>query len=145
MSTLKLAYIVLVYNVGWLRSVWLARRQSGMIFFDRYYHDILADPRRYRSAAPQWLARLAGRLIPSPDLFLVLDVDPSTARSRKAEVSAPESERQFHAYRALCRELPNARLIDANAAPAQVAAQCEDAIVRAMAARICRRAKHAPA
>ena len=116
-----------------------------MIFFDRYYHDVLADPRRYRSAAPQWLARLAGRLIPAPDLFLVLDVDPSTARSRKSEVSVDESERQFHAYRSLCRELPNAFLIDANAAPTQVAAQCEGVVVRAMAMRLQKRAKHVAA
>lgn len=143
MSALKLGYFVLVYNLGWLRSVWLARKQSGMIFFDRYYHDVLADPLRYRSSAPQWLARLAGRLIPVPDLFLVLDVDPSTARSRKVEVSVEESERQFHAYRALSRNLRNAHLIDANMAPMDVTAQCEEVVVRAMAARLQGRARHA--
>lgn len=145
MSALKLFHFVFVYNIGWMRSVWLARRQSGMVFFDRYYHDVLADPRRYRSGAPLWLVRLVGRLIPMPDLFLVMDVRPETARQRKAEVSAEESARQFGAYRALCAELPNAHLIDANLSPTEVALQCEDVVVRAMAARLERRARHAAA
>jgi thymidylate kinase len=114
-----------------------------MIFFDRYYHDHLADPRRYRSGAPKWLVRLVGRLIPMPDLFLVMDVLPEAARQRKAEVSAEESARQFGAYRALCAELPNAHLIDANRSPGEVASQCEGVVVRAMAARLQGRARHA--
>jgi thymidylate kinase len=142
-SALKLFYLAFVYNIGWLNSVWLARRQSGMIFFDRYYHDHLADPRRYRSGAPKWLVRLVGRLIPMPDLFLVMDVLPEAARQRKAEVSAEESARQFGAYRALCAELPNAHLIDANRSPGEVASQCEGVVVRAMAARLQGRARHA--
>lgn len=144
-STLKLCYFALAYNIGWVRSVWLQRRRSGIIFFDRYYHDLIADPRRYRSGAPPWLVRLVGRLIPMPDLFLILDASPETVRQRKTEVSAEESVRQFGAYRKLCAELPNAHLIDASLPPDKVALQCEDVIVRAMAARLDRRRRHATA
>jgi len=140
MSTLKLIYFVAAYNLGWLRSVWLQRRQSGMIFFDRYYHDLLADPRRYRNGAPRWLVRVVGHLIPTPDLFVILDVKPGIARARKSEVSEDESKRQFEAYRALTHELPRAVLIDANSPPQDVADACERTIVEAMAARLRRRA-----
>ena len=135
-STLKLLFLAWRYNAGWLAAVFKPYRRSAMIWFDRYYHDMLADPKRYRMGAPAWLVRLVGRLIPKPDLFLILDVRPEVARARKSEVSEAESQRQFHAYRALAKELPNAVLIDANGSSEEVAAACERAVVAAMARRL---------
>lgn len=144
MSILKLLYLVFAYNLGWLVSVWLPRLRSGLIFFDRYYHDILADPRRYRNGAPGWVVRTLGRLIPTPDLFLVIDVAPEAVRARKSEVSAQEGIRQFSAYRALCAELPNAHLIDGNVPAEAVIAQCESRVAQAMARRLSGRGFHVP-
>ncbi len=135
-SVVKLFFLIARYNVGWVKSVFWPYRCSSMIWFDRYYHDILADPLRYRMGAPLWLVRLVGKFIPKPDLFLVLDVVPEVARARKTEVPEEESQRQFHAYRALAEELPNAVLIDANGTPEGVASACERAVVEAMAKRL---------
>ncbi len=135
-SILKLLYFVLVYNLGWLGSVWWPRRQSCIIYFDRYYHDILADPRRYRNGTPDWIVMMLGRLIPKPDLFLILDVGPEIAQGRKEEVSLVESRRQFVAYRELSAQISNAKLIDANLPPENVSWQCQRAIVEAMSARL---------
>lgn len=135
-SVLKLFLLVGRYNTGWMLTKWKCKLQSSSIYFDRYYHDMLADPRRYRMGAPAWLVRLFGHLIPKPDLFLILDVQPEVARARKTEVSEAESQRQFHAYRALAEELPNAVLIDANGSPEDVASACERAVVEAMAYRL---------
>lgn len=137
-STLKLVYFLIIY----LADRWLSlnkRRNFVLHVWDRYYHDMLADPRRYRMGAPAWLVRLFGHLIPKPDLFLILDVQPEVARARKTEVSEAESQRQFHAYRALAEELPNAVLIDANGSPEDVASACERAVVEAMAYRLAQR------
>ena len=136
LSTLKLIYLVCRNNIGWMRSVFWPYRRSTMIYFDRYYHDMLVDAKRYRMGAPVWLVRFFGSFVPTPDLFLVLDVRPEVARKRKMEVSEEESQRQFHAYRALVKELPCAVLIDANGTPDAVAAQCEKAIVETMARRL---------
>ena len=138
-STLKLLFLVWRYNAGWLAAIFKPYRRSAMIWFDRYYHDMLADPPRYRMGAPAWLVRLFGRLIPKPDLFLILDVRPEVARTRKSEVSEVESQRQFHAYRALAKDLPNAVLIDANGTPEEVASACERAVVESIACRLDRR------
>lgn len=135
-SVIKLLYLAFRYNLGWLKWVFWPYRRSTMIWFDRYYHDILADPLRYRMGAPASLVRLVGKFIPKPDLFLVLDVAPEVARSRKTEVSEAESQRQFHAYRALAEELFNAVLIDANGTPEEVTAACERALVEAMVKRL---------
>lgn len=140
MSVAKLLYFVARYQLGWMRSVWLQKRASGLFIFDRYYHDMLADPQRYRNGAPEWVVRLIGRLIPRPDIWLVLDVAPDIVRARKLEVSPKENFRQFHAYRALARELKEAHLIDASGAPEDVAAACERAILAFMATRLADRA-----
>lgn len=136
MSVAKLLYFVARYQLGWMRSVWLQKRASGLFIFDRYYHDMLADPQRYRNGAPEWVVRLIGRLIPRPDIWLVLDVAPDIVRARKLEVSPKENFRQFHAYRALARELKNAHLIDASDTPDGVAAACERAVIEFMATRL---------
>lgn len=128
-SIAKLFYLVGRYNLGWLISIRLRGRRS-FVYFDRYYQDILVDPRRYRMGVPKRIVRLFGLAIPGPDLFLVLDLLPEVARARKVEVSEVESERQFHAYRALAMELPNAVLVDASRAPKDVVRACE-MIIRA--------------
>ena len=135
LSVVKLAYFAVLYITDrWFRIN--DKRNSVLYIWDRYYHDILADPKRYRMGAPAWLVRLFGRLIPKPDLFLILDVCPEVARTRKIEVSEAENERQFHAYRALAKELPNAVLIDANYTPEEVATSCEHEIVKVMVRRL---------
>lgn len=141
-SVMKLGYFVLRYNAGWLASVSGPYRRTGLVYFDRYYQDMLADPARYRMGVSPWVVRLFGSLIPQPDLYLVLDVAPEVARSRKVEVKESESMRQFHAYRALAQRLPRAVLIDANSCPEEVAARCEWAIVEAMAQKAADRGRH---
>ncbi|MCP3391781.1 hypothetical protein NLM27_23600 [Bradyrhizobium sp. CCGB12] len=124
-STLKLLYMVALYNIGWCRSVWWPRRRSTLIFFDRYYYDVLADPARYRSAAPRWTVRLLGKFVPTPDLTIVLNVEPDTVRARKVEVSYEENVRQQRAYIELASALHNSHLVDAGRAPGEVADEIE--------------------
>ena len=141
-SIVKLFYLVTLWNLGWLASVWMPRRRSTIVFFDRYYHDILVDPIRYRDGAPPSIVRSLGRLVPKPDLFLILDVTAANARLRKTEVSSDESERQFLAYRALPQHLDHAYLVDGNRSPDEVAAASERIVVAAMARKL--RGQYAP-
>ena len=70
-----------------------------MAISDRYFDDLLVDPVRYRYGAPRWLARLAFKLAPQPNLVFVLDADSSVIYGRKQEVALSELERQLAAYR----------------------------------------------
>ena len=73
---------------------------SGLIVFDRYYHDLLIDPIRYRYGGPMWLAKFLGRFIPPPDMpFLILDAGDEVILSRKREVPMEELRRQREGYR----------------------------------------------
>jgi thymidylate kinase len=73
--------------------------RRSLVVFDRYYCDLLIDPRRFRSRAPRWLAGAIAAMIPMPDLMLVLDAPAEVLQARKQEVPAEESARQAQAYR----------------------------------------------
>ncbi len=100
----------------WL-GYWLATRpllaRSGLVVFDRYFHDFLVDPLRYRDSAPTRLSKfLSGFVTPSELLFLILDAPEEIILSRKREVPPEELRRQRAAYVRLSNDLPNALLIN---------------------------------
>jgi len=78
-----------------------------------------ADPRRDRYGAPMWMARLVGRLIPQPGMYLVLDAPAEILQQRKQEVSFVASKHQRLAYLRLASSIPNAVVIDASEPPEQ--------------------------
>ena len=87
----------------WLMEEWYAYlfrdRRDSMLICDRYYHDLLIDPIRYRYGGPMWVAKLIGKLMPQPDLWVLLDAPVEVLQTRKQEVSWEESERQRQAYK----------------------------------------------
>lgn len=112
-SLAKLGYFWFEYTAGYLRVVRPALVRNRLVAFDRYYCDLIADPRRYRFGAPIGLARLVGRLIPQPHLYVILDAPAEVLQARKQEVSLEQSAQQRQAYLGIARSLPNAVIIDA--------------------------------
>ena len=111
-SALKLGLDLARFVAGYVATVRPTVGRGELVLFDRYYHDVLADPRRYRYGGPAWLAERVGRLVPAPDLFVVLDAPAEVLQARKAEVSPAESAAAREAYRALAAALPRARVVD---------------------------------
>jgi thymidylate kinase len=72
--------------IGWWTHLRKAR-QRGVVLFDRFHGDLLADPKRYRYGGPMWLASFATKCMPQPDLIVFLDAPPEVLLSRKQEVS----------------------------------------------------------
>jgi thymidylate kinase len=98
-SMVVLCGILLDYWLGFIFVLRPFLARSGLIVFDRYYHDLLIDPLRYRYAGPMWLAKFIGRFVPPPDLpSLVLDAGDEVIFSRKREVPPEELRRQREGY-----------------------------------------------
>lgn len=95
MSVVKLFYFLGLY---WLDAIKL-RREPSIKLYDRYFHDMIVDPKRYRFGGSEKLLHFFLKLIPTPDLAVLVDVAPDVAQSRKKEVSEQETERQCQAYR----------------------------------------------
>lgn len=118
--------------VIWLMEEWYAHlfqdRPGTLLICDRYYHDLLVDSIRYRYGGPQWMARLAGKLMPQPQLWVLLDAPAEVLQARKQEVSPAESARQRQAYLAFIRKQRQYAIVDASQSLDRVIADVEQAI-----------------
>ena len=111
-SFAKLFWYLLDNTLGYGLFVFPYRIRSSLILFDRYYYDLLVDPKRYRFGGSHWLANLIGKFIPQPDLFFFLDASPQVIHGRKQEVALPEMTKLRDAYLTLAKSLVNAHVID---------------------------------
>jgi thymidylate kinase len=129
----------------WL-GYWLVMRpllgRSGLVIFDRYFYDLLIDPKRYRYGGPLWAARLLRALIPRPDLVFVLDAPEQVLLSRKQEVAPEEVQRQRRTYLKEAKGLVRTRVIDTSAPIPEVAAGLAQEIAEYLDQRFQRRYAH---
>jgi len=114
LSMAKLLYYLFDFAAGYAWKVWPARRRSDVVIFDRYYDDILIDPRRYRYGGSLAPVRAIGALIPRPDMFIVLDAPAAILQARKREVEIGESARVREDYLLFARSAPRAHVVDAS-------------------------------
>ncbi|MFZ0914365.1 MAG: hypothetical protein WBQ76_12340 [Candidatus Korobacteraceae bacterium] len=136
LSVIKLLYWLADYCYGYLALIRPALLNSNLILFDRYYPDVLVDPVRYRlPASSLWFAKFLARLVPPPDLYILLDVPAEALQQRKPEVTCEESHRQRLAYLQMFQSLPNAFIVDAACSLDEVTQQMKAVIVEAMATR----------
>ena len=135
-SLTKLAMYVMDSWLGHALRVFPLKRRSSLVIFDRYPHDVLADPNRYRLSTPRWLNALLLSAIPRPDLWLVLEAPASVLLGRKAEVSPAACEAQLAGYRWLLQQLPHAVGIDTSKSPQASIADACDAVLARMRERL---------
>jgi thymidylate kinase len=128
LSLLKVCYYVLLNLIGYLLIVRPRLIRSALVLFDRYYDDLLVDPRRYRYGGPMRFARFAGHFVHRPDLYFVLDCVEDQLVNRKQEVSREELGRQREAYRRLAAQLPNAVVLDGSQPADEVARSVNDVV-----------------
>lgn len=129
LSLAKLLYWLADCWWGYFAVIRPALRGSGLVLFDRYYPDILVDPRRYRLPdGCRSFARYVVSLAPGPDLCVLLDAPAEVVQRRKQEVSPAESQRQRLAYLALLQSLPGKLVVSADCPVSEIARQVKTAV-----------------
>jgi serine acetyltransferase len=131
----KLALFLVDYWLGYLLRMHPRLRRAGLVVSDRYYDDVLVDPRRYRLRRRYGLARALVPWIPRPDLWLVLDAPAEVLKGRQREVTEEESARLRTEYRRVLRGKDNLVVLDASRSEGEVLADARRAIVRHLAQR----------
>src|SRR5271157_672341 len=135
-SVFKLVYLLVANWLGYLVSVQPQLAHGKLVLFDRYFPDCLVDPKRYRlPASCQRITDLIARLLPQPDLYVVLDAPASVLQERKHEVTPAESERQGKDYATRSATLPNVAVVDAVRPLADVVEDVFDRILELRLAR----------
>jgi thymidylate kinase len=139
MSTIKAFYWLFDYTIGYHLKVRPELVRSTLVLFDRYLVDALVDPQRYRYGGSGSLLRVVWKLVPKPDLVILLDAPPEVIQSRKQEVVFQETARQCAAYRALVERMPNGHIVDAAQPLDKVVADVSNILIEFLAARTARR------
>lgn len=121
----KISLMLFEFNMGLPR----ARRRNNFVFFDRYIHDLLVDPRRYRMDRVRWWMRALLMLAPRPDLCVIITAPPVVIQARKQEVPLEETERQVVAYKAAARLFPRAMQVENVGPPVESALRIVEEIL----------------
>lgn len=100
-SIIHLIGFFLDYCIGYPLVIRPLLAKSNFVVFDRYFHDVLVDPVRYRYGGPMWFAKFLSRFVPEPDIVFVLEADTDLIWRRKPELSQNEIDRQRAAYQQL--------------------------------------------
>jgi thymidylate kinase len=82
--------------------------RTAWVLFDRYFQDILIDPRRYRCNAPTWLPQFLNLFVPPREkLQFVLDASEEAILARKCELGRQELCSQRQRYQRLIPRTPS--------------------------------------
>lgn len=114
----KLSLMLFEFHMGLPRL----RDKYRLVLFDRYIHDILVDPRRYRMELLRGWMRWMLNGAPKPDLLVIISAPADMIQARKQEVPPEETARQVAAYEALVDNLPNTVIIRNDTTPEAAAA-----------------------
>lgn len=112
-SIMRLGYWFAYHSLSYV-GLRLALARSTLVMYDRHFVDILVDAKRYRYGGPTWALSLLWRMIPKPDLVVLLDAPAEILQARKQEVPFEVTARQRQAYLALVRTLGNGHIVNAS-------------------------------
>ena len=129
MSAVRLAYYWADFAIGYWVRLWPVRARGGLVVCERWWWDMYVDPRRHRIRPMPRAAVFLGRLVPRPDVFIVLDAPSNRIHERKRELAISEIERQRTAWAQLAPTVANLRTVDATAPLPDVIGEVTQAVL----------------
>ena len=115
-------YFFLDFWLGYFFRLRPLVQRGTVVIYERYFYDLLLDPRRYRMCSCPILARTLASLVPRPDWIFILNADADVVISRKKELPRAEIVRQQKLMSAVLPNLADVVVIDVKKSdPATVA------------------------
>jgi thymidylate kinase len=130
---LRLAYYFVDFTLGHFLKDRPASSRLQVVLYDRHALDMAVDPVRYGLSSSRGI-RLFWRLIPKPDLIVLLFDEPRRIRSRKEELEEAEIERQLQVWLRLAGEGQVGALIRVDGGAEQAAGAVNELILEAFVA-----------
>ena len=87
--------------LGYILAIRPAVREGSVVVGDRWLYGYAAQPATLKFYGPPWLARLALKAIPKPDLIILLEAPAQTVHDRKPELTVAEIEEEAQTWRSL--------------------------------------------
>jgi thymidylate kinase len=105
MTIIKLLFWLLSYYLFYIIN--FIENKKVVFFFDRYVHDIIADPLRYRINLDEKILFYLLNLFPKPDFWCFTTGDAKKIWSRKKEVKFDILKVKLNRYRKLKKQFRN--------------------------------------
>lgn len=123
-GSVVLGWLRLGRNFVWFWLAYLATvlptvRRGALVVGDRWAYGYVAQPYALKYYGPEWLARLAVRALPEPDVVLSLVADPVVIHARKQELEIGEIETEIELWGELSAS--HVVVLDASPAPETIA------------------------
>ena len=91
-----------------------ANNSKQLIIFDRYAHDLMIDPIRYKFNLPINITKFILNLFPNPNLWIVLNAPIKVLEKRKKELPTKELKRQIRTYLNFAKQRKNSIVVNTN-------------------------------
>ncbi len=139
-----------VISVAWIAE-WLVeeylsqftkKQNVTLRICESYHYHLLIDPKRHHYGIPRWFAQLARKLLPSPDLWVLLDGSVEAMQSLDPQLSTAEALRQNAAYRVFVKTRKRFLILDGSKPLASLADDAYAAIIDMLAQRTERKLRH---
>jgi hypothetical protein len=132
--------------LAWLLKEWQSqytgRKNLTLRISTDSFQGLLANPRRYGYRGPLWFARLAGRLFPSPDLWILLDSAQGGAKPANGKTPAFSNLRALDVCRSFVKTRKVHAILNAGQSADRIAEGAYAAIIDTLARRANRKTKH---
>jgi len=122
----------LVRFMSWLISYkvfFFLNKRKKIYIFDRYAHDVIIDPQRYKHNLSTGLTKCILNFFPKPDLWIFLNPTLKTIESRKRELSIKEIKRQIKDYTKFFRNQKNVLKLNKNTKEKKLIKQIKKKII----------------
>jgi hypothetical protein len=123
----------------WLVKDWLSlfteKKSLTLRICESYYHDLLIDLQGQRYGISRWFARLAGKLLPPADLWILLDPGAEAMGTMSLGLPPGEIARRLDAYRSFVKTRKRYVILESNKSVASVTNNAYAAIIDALSQR----------
>lgn len=96
MSFIKLIYWLMLFKLYFLFVNFISKK---IYIFDRYPHDLLIDPVRYRFQLNKNITETLLNFLPQPDLWINVSGNSNVIWRRKKEIKLYETKKQLKLYK----------------------------------------------
>ena len=111
LNFVRILYWLIIYRFFFYLFV---NNPKQLIIFDRYAHDLMIDPIRYKFNLPISITKFILNLFQNPSLWIVLNAPIKVLEKRKKELPTKELKKQIRSYINFAKQRKNSIVVNTN-------------------------------
>ena len=111
LNFVRILYWLIIYRFYFYL---FANNSKQLIIFDRYAHDLMIDPIRYKFNLPNRVTKFILNLFPNPTHWIVLNAPIKVLEKRKKELPTRELKKQIRSYLNFAKQRKNSIVVNTN-------------------------------